>query len=334
MRSKADLAKFFATFTEALGYWGKLAPEFADISPANVDKPLDELVKLSKLIKAHTTKVGIVYNPDNLKSDDFNAQYTTSEQLMQTASMLVTVLAQLALSNTVLKFFANDTIYLASQLFLALQILINECRSIVDDRTSGEVQLRLVSVGKVWKICDELVTLVLGGELVLLSTKISQSLLMIDDGFEDFKEWAEDPQSVEFDDMFDDFGSDESDEEEAAPVPIMDAAKQDEMRVYAKRWAKKLELVRLLISSFKKLVPKATKAITINEIYQIQHHLVGAIDKFISDLMLEGLIDDELTKYTDSVSEDCHQLVKIAISIHNEKKAKWYTTWKVKYDDI
>lgn len=333
MKSKADLAKFFATFTEALEYWGKLAPQFADISPATVDKPLDELVKLSKLIKAHTTKVGILYNPANLKSDDLNAQYTTSEQLMRSTSMLVTVLAQLTLRNLVPEFFVNEVTYLASQLFQAVKFLVNECKSIVDNNLADEAQLRLISVGKVWEICDELVALILGGELALLATKINQSLLIFDDGFEDFKEWAENPQTVELDDMFDEFDSDDSGDDEAAPVPAMDEAKQDELRVYAKKWAKKLELVRLLIASFKKLVPKATKASTVNEIYQLQHHLSGAIDKFISDLMLEGTIDDELKKHSDVVSADCHKLVNIAVGIHNEKKAKWYTTWKVKYDE-
>lgn len=332
MTTHQEISALLGLFDESLAFWTQQAPQFADILPAKVAHPLEELTKLAKLVKAHTTKVGIVYKRENIKNTDYKAQFSTTEQLMGAAQALVTVLAQLK-GLDVPQFYSEEMFYLWTRCYLGLKQLVGECRAIVDgEDADSESDARLVSVGVVWELCDSVTALLKGEPLVLLTEKISESLGQLDDGYEDFKEWAENPETVDFDDMFDDFDGSDS-EPEKPPVEELDLAKKDGLRVYAQRWTKKIDWIRILVGLFKKLVPKVTKPKDLDEIYGLQTQLVRTVDRFITDLMLEQSLDDELKEHTKLLESGATRLARLGQLIHNEKKAKWYTAWLAKFNE-
>ena len=213
-------------------------------------------------------------------------------------------------------------------------------------KDSDEMDKRLVSVGKIWSNCDVLISMINNGALALLTDKIKQSVLLIEDGFEEFAEWTENVEEID-DDPFgfsDDEFSDEESEDDAHPPVAEDKDNKleddgengedvEELKKFAQLWLKKIELVKLLILSFKKSLPLSTSGSSIDSIYAIQFGLVKLIDKFIVDLMLDRTIDGEIEEYTGAITKESVKLAKLARDIHakNNKKAKWYEAWETKF---
>ena len=62
--------------------------EINGFTTTTIDNPQQELIKLIKLIKAHTTKVGIIFKPTNLFKDP-NVAYNTLEELSETLVLTI-----------------------------------------------------------------------------------------------------------------------------------------------------------------------------------------------------------------------------------------------------
>lgn len=351
-KSRQELETLKQSFRSTIEFWIKNLSEndknnLAQIAAAKVENPKAEVEKLVKLIKAHTTKVGIIFKPENLKSDDVSPAFTTLESLVHSSSLLITVYCQLK-ETTIARLFYNEIGYALVQLYSSIIGLIDELSvEYVEESELAEKESdgRLISVGIVWSNCDDLVKLLHLGELGILTSKIVESTTLIEDGFEDFVEWAENPEEFDEDDPFGLELSDSEDEDgeeipknEVNPPSEEDedvAGKKEELIKFSKKWVKQIELIKLLISSFKKSLPKTTTSASIDDIYTIQRTLVGLIDKFIADLMMDQVIDEEIEQYTKAITTQGMKLSKIARNCHksNDKKAKWYETWEKKYND-
>ncbi|ODV81093.1 uncharacterized protein CANTADRAFT_47373 [Suhomyces tanzawaensis NRRL Y-17324] len=343
-KTREDVQKLLESYSEALQYWldGLADPKNASkIKSAKVKAPLDELKKLAKLIRAHTTKVGIIFKPQNL-AKDVGPAYTTVLKLSETTVLVISVVVQLQPGETSHLFY-NEVLQQIKQLLAANLGFVGELQAVLDDvdelakedgSKSDEINGRLLAVGKIWATCDSLYGLVENGKLGLLTDKIKDNIGLIDDGFEEFEEWCENPQ--EMDD--DPFGLDSEDEDEdgldgANPPTESDDESKEELIKYAKTWLKKIELVKLLMASFKKSLPQATTGEQIDAIYGHQQDIVKLIDKLIVDLMLNGSIDEELEGITKQITQESTRLAKLAQAIHvnNSKKSKWYDTWITKF---
>ena len=68
--------------------------EINGFTTTTIDNPQQELIKLIKLIKAHTTKVGIIFKPTNLFKDP-NVAYNTLEELSETLVLTISIINQL-----------------------------------------------------------------------------------------------------------------------------------------------------------------------------------------------------------------------------------------------
>ncbi|RCK66001.1 hypothetical protein Cantr_01749 [Candida viswanathii] len=330
-KTKGDLKNLLDSFNEATTYWLSNLTPSTTTTPSKISNPIDELTKLVKLIKAHTTKVGIIFKPANLKKDP-GVAYNTLEKFSETV-VLLTGLIQLFDVAEVSRIFYDAIFEGVRNLIVSVNKLSGELIVIFDEDDEEEVSDdgRLVGVGKVWSNCDDLVTLLLEGAVGLLSSKIKQSILLLDDGFEEFKEWAEDPQDVD-DDPFG-ISDDDEDEEEGETKEDKELVDNSEVSKFALKWVKKIQLIRLLISSFKKSIPKTTLGSLIDDINTIQTKLVNLIDKFIMNLMLDMTIDDEIIKNTKEIALQALKLCKLGVMIHasNTTKAKWYETWMTKF---
>ncbi|CAX40439.1 conserved hypothetical protein [Candida dubliniensis CD36] len=372
-KTQDDLKKLLQSFKQATEFWIQSITinQFNQINGNNttttttIENPQQELIKLIKLIKAHTTKVGIIFKPSNLFKDP-NVAYNTLEKLSETLVLIISIIIQLEneqqnlTTKKISKIFYDEIIDQIKSLFSSIIELNQELINIInngdnekdkdddndndndndnDDDDSG----RLISVGKIWSNCDSLDKLLNEGDLGLLTTKIKQSISILEDGFEEFVTWANNPKEIE-DDPFglsdddDDEEEEEDDEEEEEDNSLQSTIDVKELSEYSLIWVKKIELIKLLISSFKKsslpksnVIPISGK--TIDEINNLQLNLVQLIDNFIVDLMLDRNIhDDEIIRYNKGIINQAIKLSELAITIYksinnNEKKLKWYETF-------
>lgn len=331
-----DLLKLLESFSEALKYWrtSLATSEVTQAQTARLEKPLEELEKLAKLIKAHVTKVGIVFKPENLRLVD--AAYKTVEQLSETVVLSVTVVAQLNPAEIsdiyhaeilgLVKSLLSTTDTFAEELSLLVEE--QESTSTEDSDSNSKIDQRLVSVGQLWEHCDEIVDLIKTGKLGLLNRRIKQSILLIDDGLDEFAEWAQDPEGFE---MEDPFGLSDSEDETIDNAPKAD--NNEELITFASTWLEKFKLIKLLFSSLLRSLPSVTSGSTINSIYNTQKDIVALIDKLIVDLMLENYIGDECKQYALDITSNCLKLVRVvkAANKGSDTKIKWCDAWENKF---
>ncbi|KAK6457415.1 uncharacterized protein RJT20DRAFT_40084 [Scheffersomyces xylosifermentans] len=361
-KTREEFDELLKSHKEAVKYWSLSLEDpqksLTKVQSAKVSKPLDELLKLSRLIKAHTTKVGIIFKPENI-AKDFNPAFSTLQKLSESLVFFISVLAQLQPS-VISHLYYNEIIEKVKELLDSNSKFADELISIFEKdsesespeqysgsevkeiKNNDEVDRRLVSVGKIWSNCDSLSSLIQKGALDLLTSKIKVNVSLIEDGYEEFVEWTKNPE--EFDDDPFGFSDDESDNEDEddkdKEPPVVkgedseeEKLHKDELIKYSQFWSKKIDLVKLLLASFKKSLPVTTTGQSIDLINGSQYNLVTLIDKFIVDLMMDRTIDDEIKEYTDEITKESKRLVKIARDIHakNDKRAKWYSAWETKY---
>ncbi|CAI5756207.1 unnamed protein product [Candida verbasci] len=310
LKTKDDLKSLINSFNEATLYWKDNLNK--SVNSSNVDNPINELIKLISLIKAHTTKVGIIFKPENVEKDP-SAAYNTLEKLSQTLVLLISVIGQLK-QKELSKIYYSE--------------IINQSKSLIvaNYEFSSELSLdgRLISVGKIWNICDSLTSLLENNNLGFLSFKINQTLSILDDGWDEFVSWCDDPIGQE--DPFEISEEDEDDDYEYMEI--------SELKEYVNYWLNKIKLVKLLISSFKKSLPKSTTGDEIDQIYNLQSGIINLIDSFIMDIMLIRNTDLEIDKCTNQITINSIKLAKLASSIHKDtKKSQWYISWITKYDN-
>ncbi|CAK9437546.1 uncharacterized protein LODBEIA_P19240 [Lodderomyces beijingensis] len=327
-----DLNALIVSFRDATQYWvlSLGSDKISQVQASEVANPLGELLNLTKLIRAHTTKVGIIFKPETLKKEPTTA-YNTLEKLSQTLILTISVIAQLKPSDISVIFY-EELLSQTRQLIESSHELAKELLLIYeDDNDEG----RLVSVGKVWANCDSMTKVINDGALGLLTEKIKQSIVLVDDGFDEFAEWTENPESV--DDPFG-FSDDEEEdgEEQLGEKEEQSEEEEDntELIAYAKDSLNKIKLVKLLLASCKKSLPKSTTPAQINEIYRLQKSIVIHIDEFIVDLMLERAVTSKVDSLMTQISTESKSLAKIVQAIHvqDAKKSAWYKTWITKYD--
>lgn len=345
-RTRDEIAQLLASYKEALMYWqGSFCTSFSGVSSAKVASPLEELVKLAKLIKAHTTKVGIVFKPENLKGLE-EAAYNVVQKLSETVVLLVSLVAQLE-KKDVSKLLYDEilsqlSLIIGSNIAFAEELSALEKETYIGEKVDEKVDKdpnptdkRLVSVGRIWASCDALVKLVEAGKLGLLASKTKQSIVMLDDGLDEFAEWAENPE--EMDDPFG-FSDDESDEE-APPKEDethLDDEERTELIAYAKKWLEKVKLIKLLLTSLTRSLPTVTAGEDIDNIYTTQRTIVTLVDKLIVDLMMDQVVDEKTNEYAVSIDKACKSIVKTVKNANknSENKVKWCVAWTAKYEEL
>lgn len=328
-----SLPKLLSSHIEALEFWkASLADNNSHVSQikaAAVADPLDELVKLAKLIRAHTTKVGIVFKPETLKKQT-DAAYLTLSKLSE--SIVLTMLLLPQLDGAQLSQVFLEEILAMVELVIQLNIsLARELQVLVESENLEEGGDRLVSVGQIWANCDDLTKLIEGGKVGLLARKIKQSIGLIDDGLDEFAEWTENPEDAG-DDPFG-FSDSESEVSDAEPPAAED---KTELIEYAKRWLDKIRLTKLLLTSVTKLVPSSTSGDKIDVIFALQKEVVRGIDALIVDLMLDQHIDDELKDIASSIDKSCGKLLRLLKDANrgSDSRIKWIDAWHSKYTGI
>lgn len=357
--SMANLNDIIKAFEEALDCWGLVfsgSEGLKTIPPAKVQEPLKELVKVAKLIKAHTTKVGIIFEPSKLAQLS-DAAYTTVSDLSKSFVLYMSVVAQLSPDKISSLFYkeilisSHTLVSTAASLTAELKVLNDKSGKSSDDKNNTKVDVRLVSVGKLWNACDELVKLVENGNLKFLEKKTRLQLSLIEDGLDEFSEWAENPEEFDLVDPFglDEFSEDdEEDGEDAedAKVPVADdgesssslaaEATMHKLSGFSKQWVQKFKLIKLLFLSINKSLPSIVNGTDIDEIYNTESIISKEADLLIVELMMSHSLTEDVTEHSIAVDKACSKILSILkkANKNSDNKTKWCSSWEIKYKEM
>lgn len=257
---------------------------------------LEELAKLAKLIKAHTTKLGILLSKFGESTKVDQKKNTVEQDLKKLGAPLLTEITDLNSSvwyllsllhlihaNTISsslskeklpkgkncypKVYADaideNVLYLVQNveelISIVQRVLANDTN---EQKTIDEIsQQRLISVGKIWASCDKLVALSLSIPKVIIDYINSVTMKLLSDTLVEIEEWLEDPTLEDLDDPF---GLDYTDEEESESDNETHTGTKDapspEMIEFMELWNTKIRLIKLLMNSLKLSLTKATSS--------------------------------------------------------------------------
>ncbi|ODV93208.1 hypothetical protein PACTADRAFT_77571 [Pachysolen tannophilus NRRL Y-2460] len=345
-KTEEELRSLLSSFKEGLEHWKLLfsdPEQTTQVKSSAVKEPIIELVKLNKLIHAHTTKLGIVFKPP---IKEITAAYKTVKENSETFVLLISLLCQL--NNEERKYskiYLNEIISIVKQLLISEEELIIELESISSNLKGGkdyenEVDERLVSVGKIWERCDQLVKICELGKVNYLKLKIKDSISIISDALEEFDEWIENPNEFDGDDPFglDDTNSDAEDNQEPPSSEENEVDKEHDEEYwketldFAKKYSQKIKMIKLLLSSFLKSIPAVINGLEVDLLNSKQQKFSELVDDLVCYMMVDNDVNQS-EKLLNILKKECDAVIKLVIDLNknDEKKEKWLLTWQNKF---
>lgn len=301
--------------------------------------PLTEIQKLSQIIKAHSTKIGIVCQETKF----FQNYPVVFKELQQFTNALFYLLSILPLvhndkSDTWTTYLARKLDSLVLNLLSGVSSLCQEIERMIEEG-KGDDDARLLSVGSIWAACDSLDELAKKGNFQLLADSIRNSCDLVEDVVQDVDSWLEDPQFGD-DLLIDDDSEDEEDEKKASD----DEKALKRMEVFLIQWKTNLKMIKLLLSSFARSLAtnvysaKDTKGSTLDKLDSLQLLIVEQLDEFLSDVFMSdaSFSPDEFDDSIAALNGSLHQMVKVIrkLNTSDAKKLKWINVWEAKYFEI
>jgi len=338
--TESDLRGLISSFREGLQlYLTTLSSktEITKIKSSKVEEPTKELVKISQLLFAHGTKLGIVFKP----KVSINAAYKQMKETSSVFLLLISLIGQIK-PEEYSTIFQVEVIESIKKVILSFVGFLNEVEGLDfneepdsnDTRTEG----RLVSVGIIWDNCKTFEKLINEGKLGLLNRRLKDSINLIEDGISEFSEWIEDPTVVDDEDPFglenefsdeEKFGNDDddNDDDKNKEVPEIDP----QTLIFAETWVNKVKLVKLLVSSLSKSLPSDNSQISgeeVDDFNKQQNGIVEQIDDLLSTFFMNGSLF-ELKMMAKNIEKQCSEIIEFVKKINkgDEKKTKWLTIW-------
>lgn len=306
--------------------------------------PLSEIQKLSQLIKAHSTKIGIV-----CQASKFFHNYPAVFQELQGFTNAVFYLL------SILPLFHHDkddawAEYMVKRLDSLILSLLKGVSALCDEMEKmfkeGEIASseksdndRLFSIGVIWAACDSLEELAKKGNFQLLSDSIYNSCALVDDVLKDIDSWLMDPQFG--DELLLDEESSDSETEIKSGTPSDEVLILKRMETFLIEWKTNLRMIKLLLSSFaKSLVSnvyncKECKGSTLDKLDSLQLLVVERVDEFMSDVFMSDAsfqkedFNDDILSLDDSLSKMVKVIKKL--NTRDPKKTRWIQVWENKY---
>ena len=306
--------------------------------------PLTELEKLAKILKAYSTKLGIICEPSKLHGN-YHAAYTELKNYADSLFYLLSLLPLFTREQG--KLYAS---YLNEDVFTQVLGLLNGTEMLCDEICSsskeneGDNKDRLISVGIIWASCDELCDIAKGGNYGLLSKRIALSCGLVDDVLEDIHGWLEDPQLEGADDFLGDDLDSIDELEDGVKKMGIDGDDEEMIEIVKKflsEWQTKIKMIKLLLSSFSKSITLTTgKNIPnlgskLDELNKLHKQVILHLDELVSDVFMSGAAFDEdemgpsIADLNDTLAKMVHMIKEI--SKQDPKKSKWIDVWNNKY---
>lgn len=302
--------------------------------------PLTEIGKLSQIIKAHSTKIGIICEPSKFLSN-YSAAFKELQSFANALFYLLSVLPLVHDSSKDLwaSYLVQRLDSVVINLLNGVSLLCNEIDKLIQEGESDDSD-RLSCIGTLWAACDSLEETSKKGNSQLLADKIRSSCNLVDDILQDVDSWLEDPQFG--DDLLIDEGfSDEEEEKEDQDQSKEEIAALQKMEKFLRSWQTNVKMIKLLLSSFAKSMAtnvyntNDTKGSTLDKLNSLQFSIVEQLDEFFSDVFTSdaSFSEDDFKDSIYSLNDSLRQMVRVIkkLNTSDSKKLKWIQVWEAKY---
>lgn len=317
------------------------------IQTANVTQPLDEVPKLSSLLSAHATKLGLVFKPP-IATTTYTACQTEVDSLLKYAALLLSLLTQIQLEKKKYStLFANELSYDGIAVTEACFSLIIGLKELVDVDEKGisdkPTDQRLVGVGFIWEACEKLTKTCKSGSSGTLRSKLKETNRLVVDALNELNEWLENPVAgggFDFDD--DDILGLHNDSEitgkEKNGSTEEEEEADEEVITFGKSWSTRIQLIKLLISLLDKSIPTSKYNEKFSKGLDNFNEKRLKINELVDDVVACTVYDGDIEggeSAAQSLVKEVNQIVDLTRKINNndEKKCKWLDSWKTKFQE-
>lgn len=326
-KSTRDVEKLLESFQEGLVFSVKNLSECTAINSSKVELPTEELSKLCKLIRAHSTRIGLIYKQPLA----CNPAFDTLSELSRSCILLVSLVSQFHSQKAEFShLFVGEIVTSVKLLLESCQELCGELAGIVEaeNNAEGDMEGKLRCVGKIWEHCDGVSKLAQEGKVALLKSKIQEITSMVADAVEEFEEWCNNPVELG-DDPFDFNPSDsESADESDGEVP-------PEVVDFGTLWVQKIKLIKVLLNSFIKSIPESAKGADIDSLENSYKKLAEIVDDLTVCVMMDGDLQGA-KRFGSILNRECDGIILLVRGLNkgDTKKIRWLDAWSAKYDEI
>lgn len=311
---------------------------------SNVVSPIDEIPKLAKLINAHATKLGLVYKPP-IAETSVSACRSEVNEFLKTIMMLWSVINQVKTESE--KYSTVFVGQLSGDLRSVIEssiVLVGELARLIDAEDDSSAQ-RLVGVGLVWETTEVLVETVKIGNSGVLKNKMKICNKVIVDALEELTEWLENPvdggdENYDIDELLgvekvpstlNDEEEEKDDEEEGESEMA-----SDEVIGCGKKWAKKIQLVKLLVGLLINSIPAFKYTVKFSKSLDAINENRMNLNEYIDDVIASIVYDSDSESAEEAgllLDKEVKGLVELVKKINDEKKIKWVDSWVLKYKE-
>lgn len=301
--------------------------------------PCEELVKLSQLIKAHTTKLGIILKPDTFTETNYMATYKELKSFIDYVFFFFSLLPLFYGDKEYPEYMLKKLDQGAQELLSGMNVLSDELTRKFEERESDED--RLLCVGMIWSSCDALESIGQKGKYGLLADSIRESNGLIDDVLGEVAEFLEEPCFNNGDMMDDGFSSDEE-EDDAAPSNLDDDPETlEKLTKFVGQWQTKLKMIKLLLSSFVSTISAKDyksvnkKGSVLDDLHVEHSRITKDVDELFGDIFMADSTFDakDFQEPIDTLNSSMRSMIVVMKRLNDDeaKKSKWLNVWEAKY---
>lgn len=302
--------------------------------------PCAELVKLAQLIKSHTTKIGIILNPETFTEENYNATFKELKSFIDYVFFYFSILPLFYKDEEYPEFMLKKIDNATLELLNGMDVLCEELDKKFEHHDTDED--RLLCVGIIWNSCDTLEDIGKKGKFGLLSDSIRESNGLVDDVLIEVDEFLEEPTLGNGFMLDDGFDSEEEDDEDETPKILEDDKETvEKLTEFLKIWKTKLKMIKLLLSSFTSTISSTTykstnkKGSILDDLYSQHQIITQNIDELIGDVfMTESVFESsDFEEQIELLNKSLTSIVSVMKKLNDEdvKKSKWINVWEVKY---
>lgn len=312
--------------------------------------PLIELSKLSKLLRSHSTKLGIILKPTTFKETNYEATYKELKSLIDTTFYLFSLLPLFYNGKKHTKLLLQKLDESMLKYLTSLKLLCQELESKFDNKEFDEE--RLTCIGMIWFCCDSWDEISSLKDLGILADSFKASSQLIRDVVEEVNEFLEDPEGnigQKLDFLTDDLDSIESDsvvvvQEQQEESP--DKTTEDLVEIILpimKEWKRKVILIRTLFNSFRNIIvskdpPKIYTIEMLDDLNELHKSIAASADNLTCTIYMadETFTKEDIREEIEEINMKVKKMLSIIKNIKKRPgdKNEFVGVWESKFFEI
>ena len=345
--SKGAIGELISSTKNAIALWiqvidcngkKKQSQLSTQIKASKLEKPLDDLTKITTLMHAHGTKLGIVFKAP-IPEENYHACFKELEGCVKTLMLFMSLFKQLVNEeNKYSHLFIDELTKAARSLLSAVQDLLAEMEKELNNTESTNRKERLISVGKIWQACKNIDDDLGEGPSGIIKKRLKETNRLIKDADQEYEEWLENPSTENYDNDLDDAFGIESEKGDAEQNEQGDNVVEEGFLKYAKGKAAKLRMIRLLIVSLNKSIPSSRYNVryarSIDLLDSERVRLAAIVDDFVAAVVYDQDME-EAVKAGELLQKQALKIAKLVSKLNegNKLRTGWLETWQRKFTE-